>query len=70
MDNDAKTIINLESWSRKVHFQFFSDSCPKISFGKITEENNIKSMPVSVHAHHGLVEGFHVGQFFKSFQDL
>lgn len=45
----------------------FPDSCPKIAFGKMTEESGKRSMPVSVHAHHALMDGFHVGQFFELF---
>lgn len=48
----------------------FPDSCPKISFGKITEENGVRTMPVSVHAHHGLMDGYHVGSFIEKFQEL
>lgn len=52
------------------HARSFShaDSCPKISFGKMTEENDIKTMPVSVHVHHALMDGYHVGQFIDKFQ--
>ncbi len=46
----------------------FPDSCPKISFGKFTEENGIKSMPVSVFVNHALADGFHIGQFIELFQ--
>lgn len=48
----------------------FPDSCPKISVGKMTEKNNCFSMPVSVHVHHGLVDGKHVGKFYDLFQNL
>ncbi|WP_118976235.1 chloramphenicol acetyltransferase [Taibaiella koreensis] len=48
----------------------FPDSCPKISFGKLSEENGRKTMPVSVHGHHGLMDGYHVGQFVTLFQQL
>jgi chloramphenicol O-acetyltransferase type A len=48
----------------------FKDSIPKISFGKMTEVNGIRTMPVSVHAHHGLMDGYHVAQFMERFQDL
>ena len=48
----------------------FPDSCPKISFGKVTEKNGIKSMPVSIHGHHGLMDGFHIGLFAERFQKL
>lgn len=54
------------------HARSFShpDSCPKISFGKMTESNKIKSMPISIHGHHALMDGFHVGQFIDYFQKL
>ena len=46
------------------------DSCPKISFGKMTESDGIKSMPISIHGHHALMDGYHVGQFIDRFQEL
>ncbi|MCF1752909.1 chloramphenicol acetyltransferase [Mariniradius sediminis] len=48
----------------------FPDSCPKISFGKITEANGIWTMPVSIHVHHALLDGYHVGLFVERFQHL
>ena len=48
----------------------FPDSCPKISFGKMTiSENGKKTMPMSIHVHHGLMDGFHVGQMVDYFQE-
>ena len=54
------------------HARSFSypDSCPKVSFGRITEQNGVKTMPVSIHAHHGLVDGYHVGLFVDRLQEL
>ncbi|MCO5230846.1 MAG: chloramphenicol acetyltransferase [Chitinophagales bacterium] len=47
------------------------DSCPKISFGKMTEDNEgRKEMSVSIHVHHALVDGYHVGLFLERFQQL
>jgi len=47
----------------------FPDSCPKISFGKMTITSDGKrTMPMSVHVHHGLMDGLHVGQFIDFFQ--
>lgn len=48
----------------------FPDSCPKISFGKISEKNGRYSMPVSIHVHHGLVDGYHVGKFVEVLQGI
>ncbi|MEM7087855.1 MAG: chloramphenicol acetyltransferase [Bacteroidota bacterium] len=48
----------------------YPDSAPKISFGKMTEKNGRKTMPMSVHVHHGLVDGSDVGLYVKKFQEL
>jgi len=48
----------------------FKDSCPKISFGKMTGTPQQLVMPVSLHAHHALVDGLHAGQFADLFQQL
>lgn len=48
----------------------FPDSCPKITFGKMVEENGSKRMAVSIHVHHGLADGYHVGLFVERFQEL
>ena len=45
------------------------DSCPKISVGKIFEENGIQKMNVSVTVHHGLMDGYHVSLFFEELQN-
>lgn len=46
------------------------DSIPKISFGKMTAINGTRSMPLSVHVHHGLMDGYEVGRFLEEFQRL
>jgi chloramphenicol O-acetyltransferase type A len=49
----------------------FPDSCPKISFGKMmTSEMGKRTIAMSVHVHHGLMDGLHVGQFVDTFQNL
>ncbi|MEO6150205.1 MAG: chloramphenicol acetyltransferase [Mucilaginibacter sp.] len=54
------------------HARSFSypDSVPKISVGKVTEKHGRLWMPVSVHVHHGLVDGYHVGQFIEVLEKL
>lgn len=48
----------------------FPDSCPKISFGKmIVSESGKRTIAMSVHVHHGLMDGLHVGQFVDFFQE-
>jgi chloramphenicol O-acetyltransferase type A len=44
------------------------DSCPKISWGKLVSENGKKTMALSVMAHHGLVDGYHMGCFIDLLQ--
>lgn len=61
--------VNFTSLSHARNFSY-PDSCPKISFGKVTETNGKKSMPISIHGHHALMDGFHVGQFIDEFQKL
>jgi len=61
--------INFTSVSHARCFSF-KDSCPKITFGKISERDHIKKMPVSIHVHHALMDGMHVGQFIDEFQRL
>lgn len=48
----------------------FPDSCPKIAFGKLEEQQGKQIMPVSVHVHHALMDGHHVAQFIETFQQL
>ncbi len=59
-----------------VHFRGLShprnygigDSIPKIVFGKYVRDNGSTSMPISIEAHHALMDGFHMGQYFEGFQ--
>lgn len=48
----------------------FKDSCPKISFGKVSQTNGKRSIPVAIHVHHALVDGLDVGKYIDCFQDL
>lgn len=59
--------LNFTALSHARSFSF-QDSVPKISFGKMTDAKGRKSMPVSVHVHHALMDGFHVGLFVDEFQ--
>lgn len=45
------------------------DSAPKITIGKLHENNYGYFLPVSVHVHHALVDGYHVGQFFTALEN-
>jgi chloramphenicol O-acetyltransferase type A len=62
--------VNFTSLSHSRSYTF-PDSCPKISFGKMmVADNGKKTMSMSIHVHHGLMDGFHVGQFVDYFQKL
>lgn len=61
--------IDFTSYSHARSFTW-PDSCPKISYGKMIEENSKKSMAIAVHVHHGLADGYHVGQFLTLLQEL
>ncbi len=61
--------INFSSFSHARSLTW-PDSCPKISFGKMTENNGKKEIAMSIHVHHGLMDGYHVGEFIALFQKL
>ena len=45
-----------------------ADSCPSITFGKMTEHDGRRSMPLSIHVHHALVDGRDVGRYLEALQ--
>jgi len=59
--------ITFTSLSHASH-SAFKDSIPKISFGKTFRQQGHLLMPVAIHAHHGLIDGFQAGQFVELFQ--
>jgi chloramphenicol O-acetyltransferase type A len=79
-DVERFTEANLIRYSTLPWFDFTSishardfstdDSAPRITFGKITETDGRRTMPVSIHVHHALADGLHVAQFVDHFQKL
>jgi chloramphenicol O-acetyltransferase type A len=74
---DHKNIIHFTaipwiSFTGLSHPRKFShpDSIPKIAIGKYYKSDGKLIMPISVHVHHGLVDGLHIGNFFELFQEL
>jgi chloramphenicol O-acetyltransferase type A len=61
--------INFTSLSHARAFAY-KNSIPKISFGKMHEENGRQMMSMSVHANHALMDGYHVGLYIERFQEL
>ena len=45
------------------------ESIPKIVFGKFSENNGRKMLPISIEAHHGLMDGFHLAKYLEAFQN-
>jgi chloramphenicol O-acetyltransferase type A len=43
-------------------------SIPLLAFGETFLENGVRKIPHSVHVHHSLVDGQHVGEYFRLFQ--
>lgn len=46
------------------------DTIPKITFGKIFITDKKKLLPISIDAHHGLVDGLHIAKYLEEFQKL
>ncbi|ELR70711.1 chloramphenicol acetyltransferase [Fulvivirga imtechensis AK7] len=61
--------INFTSLSHARHYAT-TDSVPKVSFGKLHDKEDKKVMPMSIHAHHALMDGYHVGKYIELFQEL
>jgi chloramphenicol O-acetyltransferase type A len=55
------SISHARNWGRQ-------DSVPKIAFGKYREDGNRIRMPISVEAHHALMDGLHVGRYFEKLE--
>ena len=45
-----------------------ADSVPRFAWGKFFEEGKFLKMPLSVQAHHALMDGIHMGRFFAEVQ--
>jgi chloramphenicol O-acetyltransferase type A len=45
-----------------------TESVPKVTFGKFFTQKDQKFLPVSIEAHHGLVDGLHIAKYLNEFQ--
>jgi chloramphenicol O-acetyltransferase type A len=45
-----------------------TESVPKITFGRFSIREGKKYLPVSIEAHHGLVDGLHLAEYLNEFQ--
>ncbi|GLU53771.1 CatA-like O-acetyltransferase [Dyadobacter frigoris] len=63
------SVIPLVRFSSFEHAQKMDiDSVPKIVFGKFNKIENRLFLPISIHVHHALCDGVHVGKFVKAFE--
>ncbi|MBN1679380.1 MAG: chloramphenicol acetyltransferase [Anaerolineae bacterium] len=63
------TSIPWVSFTSVMHpLKFPVDSVPRFAWGKCFEDGSSIKMPLSVQAHHALMDGVHVGQFFTDIQ--
>ena len=46
------------------------DSVPRITWGKYREDRGRLELPLAVQAHHAVVDGRHMGQYFEQLQEL
>lgn len=61
--------LNFTAISHARHFKF-KDSIPKLAVGKAKEKEGERMLPISIHAHHALVDGYHVGLFYEKLEAL
>ncbi len=47
-----------------------ADSNPRIIFGKYFQAGERTMMPLAIQANHALVDGFHIGEFYRLFQEF
>lgn len=68
-------VISVNPWYRFTSLAFqipqnAGENMPISIFGKVTEINGKRIMPVAANFHHGFVDGYQVGLFFEKFQNL
>lgn len=61
--------VSFTSFTHPMNLQA-GDSIPRFIWGKIFAEGGRWKMPVGVQAHHALVDGLHLSQFFEAAQAL
>jgi len=66
------SVIPWVSFSGLLHARRITteDSVPKIVFGKHHVREGRRRLPISIEAHHALLDGLEVGQFLERYQEL
>ena len=60
--------VSFTSFMHPMHLQP-ADSVPRFAWGKFFEDGKVLKMPLGVQVHHALMDGIHVGKFYKEVQD-
>jgi chloramphenicol O-acetyltransferase type A len=64
------TAIPWVSFTSFMHPLIFPvDSVPRFAWGKVFEEGKSLKMPLSVQAHHAVMDGLHMGRYFEIVQE-
>jgi len=64
------TAIPWVSFTSFMHpLKFPVDSVPRFAWGKLFEEGESLKMPLSVQAHHALMDGIHMGKYYEIVQE-
>lgn len=61
--------VSFTSFQHAMHYSP-ADSVPRISWGKYFYQMGKVLMPLSVQAHHSVVDGAHVGQYYQRIQEF
>lgn len=61
--------VSFTSMSHPIHMSPV-DTIPRIAWGKYFKENEKIKMPLSIQAHHALVDGVHIGMYFEKIQQI
>ena len=61
--------VSFTSFQHAMHYSP-ADSVPRISWGKYFHQMGKVLMPLSIQAHHAVVDGAHVGQYFQRIQEF
>ena len=59
--------VSFTSFIHPMHLQP-ADSVPRFAWGKFFEDGKVLKMPLGVQVHHALMDGIHVGKFYKEVQ--
>ena len=61
--------VSFTSFTHPIHLDP-PDSIPRFAWGKTFEEGDSLKMPLSVQAHHALMDGVHMGRYYIQVQEL